>query len=221
MSTSSSTLLINAANPSIDSTSFMSSLEVPETDFHLELDYWRIERISGHSMIQANENYTSDEYSAIKKELKIEAVNSSKNKIKKRSLSGNFQYITIYRKPKNQMSKTNKNFDKFFQKELKNFQSTINCARGIGNNLAVQKSVEGEFLSIDYGLKEKKQKSKLNCSSTFRFNLSYFLVSIVKLSTKKLVCQKANHKVINKISNVNLKQLDTNKLKSTKNFVFK
>lgn len=42
-------------------------------------------------------------------------------------------------------------------------------------------------------------------------------MSIVKLGTKKLVSQKANHKEINKISNVNLKQLDTNKLKSTKN----
>lgn len=160
VSTNSNTLFINAANPSIDSISYMSSLEVPKTDFHLELDYWRIERIRMHSMIQANENYTSDEYSTITKDQKSEAVNSSKNKIKKRSLSGNFQYIIIYRHPKNQLAKTNKNFDKFFQKELKNFQSTINCARGIGTNLAVQKSVEGKFLSIDYGLKEKKQKSK-------------------------------------------------------------
>lgn len=139
----------------------MNSLEASETNLDLELDYWRIERISGQSMIQAYENYTSDEYSAISKGQKSETFNSSKNKIKKRSLSGNFQHIIIYRKPKNQMSKTNKNFDKFFQKELKSFQSSINCARGIGSNADLQKPVDKDFLSIDYALKEKKQKSNL------------------------------------------------------------
>ena len=140
----------------------MGSLEVSEAEPELQLDYWRMERVSGQTLAQANENYISDEYSAPLKDQpqRPDASTLTKDKMKKRSVSGHFQNIVIYRKPKNQVSKPNKNFDKFFQKELKSFQTSINCARGVGSSVDLAKYVEQEFLSLDYALLEKKPKSK-------------------------------------------------------------
>lgn len=152
--TSSNSLLINA-NPSVDS-AYLNSMDIPtENDLELQLDYWRMERIAANT-IYNNENCNSDEYLST---TYLKEPMLSKSKIKERSITGNFWNITIYRKPVSygsQNTRSNKNFDKFLGK---NFQTSINCAKSQGGN--ANKFTQG-FLSLDYVLLEKKQKSKKN-----------------------------------------------------------
>jgi len=144
--TASNSLLLNA-NPSVDS-SYLTSFDT-ENELEMQLDYWRMERVS--TAMTNSQNYNSDEYSAVNKEFV-----TSKSKIKKRSITGQFQSILIYRKPITyEPQNKNKNFDKFLGK---NFQSSINCAKSHGSSSNVNK-INQEFLSLDYVLKEKKQKS--------------------------------------------------------------
>ena len=106
MTSNSSLLLINA-NPSIDSTSFITNVEMHENDNELQLGYWRMERISTNASAK-NENHNSDEYlSTCTKSESQQLVNTApinlsgagKSKIKKRSITGQFKNISIYRKP--------------------------------------------------------------------------------------------------------------------------
>lgn len=179
--TSSNSLLINA-NPLVDS-EYLTNIDTNENDSDLQLDYWRIERILPNT-ISGIDSYNSDEYSS-NKNSNVKELVSSKSKIKKRSISGHFKNILIYRKPtsESQNFRLNKNFDKFISK---NFQASINCAKSHTSDNNTTKTPQ-EFLSLDYALKEKKQK--------------------MRLSSKK---SGSNQKEINKISRVNLKQLDSN-----------
>ncbi len=151
--TASNSLLLNAT-PSVDS-SYMASMEA-DNEIDLQLDYWRMERIS--TVMSNSENYNSDEYSAQPNggNANRECTMTSKSKIKERSISGQFQSILVYRKPVSCDSQNkNKNFDKFLGK---NFQSGINCAKSHASSNNVNKTTQ-EFLSLDYVLREKKQKS--------------------------------------------------------------
>lgn len=176
--TSSNSMLLNA-NPSVDS-SYLTSIEATTTttdnEFELQLDYWRMERITG--VMSNNENHhNSDEYSAQTTGAATKS-ESAKSKIKERSITGYFQHILIYRRPISCDSQNlrNKNIRK----------SSINCAKSHGSSSGsnMSKMVQ-EFLSLDYVLREKKQK--------------------MRLTTRKSGI-KTNHKEINKISKLNLKQ---------------
>lgn len=151
--TSSNSLLINL-NTATDS-SYINTTDSNELENDLQLDYYRMEGISTNG-IMSTDYYASDEYSSsIHKNL------SARNNIKKHTILGQFKRILIYRKPTvdgSQNSRHNKNFDKFLSK---NFQSSINCVSKSVSSTTNMSKVTPNFLSLDYVLKEKKQKSKI------------------------------------------------------------